>query len=131
MSVNSKQKGSRIERQACKLLKGFDGRIEARRSQQFSGVRTDDTSADILTNIECIRFEIKGGYNDVSIYNSVCKEWIETARKETPAGKHWCILRKKDYQKWTIITELEGMVVETDEVKAMIEHIMTMYNFTL
>jgi len=81
MSVNSKQKGSRVERSACKLLESCG--YEARRSQQFSGVRTDDTSADIITNVKGVRFEIKGGYNDADLHSKIVKDWVQTAIEET------------------------------------------------
>lgn len=131
MSVNSKQKGSRGERQACKFLKALEGvsigKIEARRSQQFSGMKIDDNSADILTNIDCIRFEVKSGYNDTDLYNKQCQDWIETAIEETPEDKIWAILRKKDYQQWTIIAEVEGIVVQSTDVVAILNYLIEKY----
>lgn len=120
MAINQNKKGGRVERAACKLIESLDPSYEARRSQQYSGVRTDETSADILTNIEEIRFEIKGGYNKTDLYNKQCQDWIKTAKEETPEGQTWAILRKKDYQDWTIIAEIEGIIVESHEIHKVI-----------
>lgn len=124
MPINQKQKGSRGEREACKFIKSLDDSYEARRSQQYSGVRTDDTSADILTNIPKLRFEVKVGYNKVDLYNKQCQDWIETAKEETPEGEIWVILRKKDYQDWTIIAEIEGIIIESHEVHKVILYLI-------
>ena len=129
--TNSNKKGGRVERSACKLLESIDQRIEARRSQQYSGVRDDDTSADILTNLTCLRFEVKGGYNDIDMYNKVARQWVYTARMETPAEQSWCILWKKDYRDWTLMFEMNGIVVKTHEVKKGLSYLLKQHNFQL
>ncbi len=54
--INSRQKGKRIELDACKFLRSFAG-VEARRGQQFKG---GADSPDIVTNIPGVYFEVKG-----------------------------------------------------------------------
>lgn len=131
MTINQNKKGSRVERQACKLLEEIDPRIEARRSQQYSGVREDDTSADVLTNLSCIRFEIKGGYNDRELYNKEVRQWVHTCKLETPSNQSWCILWKKDYRDWTIIYEMEGIIVKTHQIKKALRYLLKKHNFQL
>lgn len=123
MAVNSDRKGKRIEREACKLLESFG--YEARRSQQNSGASYDPDSADILTSVQNVRFEVKGGKNGTDIYNKLCHDWIDTARDETPDGEHWAILRKKDYQEWTIIFEMNGIVVQSAQIHKVIRYLET------
>lgn len=118
---NANKKGKRGERMACKLLESFG--YSARRSQQYSGVRSDSTSADILTSIESIRFEVKFGYN-AELWHKQMQDWIETAKAETPKGKHWAILYKKTgARNWTLIFEIEGMIVQTIDVEQAIKFI--------
>lgn len=131
MAVNSKQKGSRVERQACKLVEDLIDGAEYRRSQQYSGERTDDTSADIIGNIDVVRFEVKGGYNDAEFQSKVVQEWIATAKEETPDGQHWCILWKKDYKEWVIITEVCGFNILTNEIAQIITMIMEQYEYNI
>lgn len=119
--TNGNQKGKRGERQACKLLRDFG--YEARRSQQYSGVRTDETSADILTDIPGIRWEIKYGYDSTHIYSKQMKEWVDTAREETPDDKNWAILRRKTRKKWTIIFEIDGIVCQSSEIEKVINYL--------
>ena len=115
---NANQKGKRGERMACKLLKSFGW--SARRSQQYSGVRDDRTSADILTDIENIRFEVKYGYK-AELWHKQVKEWIATAKEETPKGKAWAILYKKTgASSWTVIFEMNGIVCQSDDVENVV-----------
>lgn len=119
MGVNSNAKGKRGERMACKLLKKFGW--GARRSQQYSGVRTDATSADIITDLnEHIRFEVKYGKDNTDIYNKLCKDWIKQTKAETPEDKQWAILRKKTRQKWTLIFEIDGVICQSADIKEAI-----------
>ncbi len=117
--ANANKKGKRGERMACKLLESFGW--SARRSQQYSGVRDDRTSADILTDIQHIRFEVKFGYK-AELWHKQVKEWIETAKEETPKDKIWAILYKKTgASSWTIIFEMNGIVCQSDNVKKVVE----------
>lgn len=119
MATNSNRKGKRGERKACKLLEAFGW--GARRSQQYSGVRDDATSADILTDLDDhIRFEVKYGADKTDIYNKRCKDWIEQVKAETPKDKQWAILRKKTRQKWTLIFEIDGVVCQSADIKEAI-----------
>lgn len=123
MGKKSLRKGKRTERKACKLLESLNPQWKARRSQQYSGDKASDDSADIITNIPGIRFEVKGGKNNIDIYNKPCKDWVQTAKDETPEGQQWAILRKKDRQDWTIIFEMNGITVLTYEIKKAIEYL--------
>ena len=123
MSINSNRKGKRYERQACKMLESLDYKmcglnepIEARRSQQYQGVQSEDDSADIQTNIPHLRFEVKGGYNDFNLTSAPVKKWIKTSMDETPPDQVAAILWKKSHMDWIIMfpTDEENCIVYTD-----------------
>lgn len=119
--ANANQKGKRGERMACKLLEKLG--FSARRSQQYSGVRTDSTSADIITDIQDIRFEVKYGYK-AELWHKKVKEWIQQAKEETPSDKAWAILYKKTGSRsWTIIFELNnsGAVCQSTNVESVVK----------
>lgn len=117
MSINSKQKGSRYERLACKKLKELG--YEARRSQQYQGRRVRG-AGDLHTNIPNIRIEVKGGYNDFNLTSSVVKDWVDTAIKETPEGQEIFIMWKKSRMDWVgIIRYGNGYAAFTDLQKAI------------
>lgn len=120
--ANANKKGKRGERMACKFLEALG--FSARRSQQYSGVRTDDTSADILTDLDdLIRFEVKYGY-DTELHHKMMQEWVDTARSETPEGKDWVILYKKTgARSWSAIFEYEGMICQTVDIENLIKQI--------
>ena len=108
---NSTRKGKRGERQFCRDMRelGFG----AYRSAQHMGVSRLDGSADVITSIEPIRFEIKNGYNDVSPWSAQFHKWIEKAKDETPEGKHWVIAWSPDRAislegDWLIVYEVPG-----------------------
>jgi len=115
--MNSNQKGKRGEREACKLIQSFG--YEARRSQQYSGVRDDATSADIITNIRNVRLEVKYGYS-VELWHKQLQDWIKTAVDETPDETFWVILYKKTRGQWTLITDLKGIIIQTTDIETVL-----------
>lgn len=96
--ANSDSKGKRGERELCRKLRklGFG----AIRSAQVSGVRNYDDSADIITSIDAVRFEVKRGYEDVSITSKQFDDWLEKARAETPDDKLAILAWRKNRQPW-------------------------------
>lgn len=118
MPVNSKQKGSRGERELVKLLKSLG--YTARRSQQYQGVRDESNSADVIHNIEGVRIEVKLGYNQHEFGSAFVKEWIETAKNETPPYQNWMIFWRKDRKKWMAIFHIRGIDVLTDDIESAI-----------
>jgi len=96
----SADKGRRGERELCRKLRGLG--FGATRSAQVAGFKNYDESADIITSIDPVRFEVKRGYEDVSITSQQFEEWIEKAKKETPTedGVHPVLAWRKNRQPW-------------------------------
>lgn len=129
MGINQRNKGAAGEREFANYLKAL-GR-EARRSQQYQGVREVGNSADILTDICGVRVEVKRGYNSEELWTSLVQEWIETARDETPDDESWVIAWRKDRKKWTMIfevsTEAGPLVVQSCNVADVINHLESLW----
>lgn len=123
MMTNSKQKGSRGEREAAKLLLSLGLATEARRSRQYQGVVTEQNSADIIHNIEGIRFEIKFGYDGEEIYKKEVQGWVAKAIEETPDNDNWVILWRKTRRKWLAIFDWNGVVCSSYDISGVINRL--------
>ena len=101
--TDSRRKGARGERQFCKRLneRGYG----AYRSAQHAGIARRDDSADVITSIEGVRFEVKRGKNNVHIWHKQVQDWIEKAKDETPDDKMWCIAWRPDRADWHFILQ--------------------------
>lgn len=92
--INSKQKGSRGERELSSKLKEYG--YECRRGQQYCGVNGD---ADVIgldsIHIECKRVEKLNIYNAISQAKSDCKE------NDLPTVFH-----RKDRSEWLVTMTL-------------------------
>lgn len=130
MGKSETEKGKRGERKARDLLNSFG--YAARRSQQYSGVVFDSTSADVIEDEQQLedglrsipaRIEVKFGYEDEELWRKEVQEWIAAAESETPEKERWAILWKQPYRPWTIIfkTEPEGIVVQSTEVESVLK----------
>lgn len=117
----SKAKGSRAERYFCKLIRSFDPKWDARRAQQYSGVKIDDSSADIIHNLPYIRFECKKGYGRQHHTTKRFKKWIKTAKQETSKDHQWAILYRPDYYPPTITVELNTILWQSQQIKKVIK----------
>lgn len=93
---NSSEKGKRTERKFCRFLR--EAGFGAFRSEQVAGHRRYDESADVITSLdEWVRFEVKGGYNNVSPWRAEFQGWCDKAASETPSGKIPIIAWSPDY----------------------------------
>lgn len=99
--TDSREKGKRGEREFCHELneRGYG----AYRSAQHAGIARRDDSADVITSIEDVRFEVKRGKNNVHIWHKEVRDWINKAKKETPEDKMWCIAWRPDRAGWYFI----------------------------
>jgi len=96
--AQSAHKGRRGERELCRKLRehGFG----AIRSAQVAGAKNYDESADIITSIDPIRFEVKRGYEDVSITSDQFDEWRRKACMETHVNDYPVLAWRKNRQPW-------------------------------
>lgn len=99
MTINSRSKGARGERELAEFLRGFG--IEARRGQQFhGGVDSPDVVCDGLPgfHLECKRVEAGNPYN-----------WL--AQSERDAGaKVPLVVHKRNRQDWIVILNLSDFL---------------------
>ena len=104
--ANSDRKGKAGERELCRKLRkhGFG----AIRSAQVTGAKDHSHSADIITSIELVRFEVKRGYEDVSITSKKFDQWIEKAREETPDEIRPILAWRKNRQPWVFFDPSQG-----------------------
>lgn len=96
MGKYQREKGKRGEREFCRYLRkrGYG----AIRSAQHSGTSAFNDSADVITSMQDrVRWEVKKGYNDVPFWTAEFREWIATARDETPDGQLWALAWTPDY----------------------------------
>jgi len=96
--ADSRQKGKRGEREFCTelRLRGYG----AYRSAQHAGIAERDDSADVITSLQPVRFEVKRGFNTRHVWHRSVDEWVETARDETPVSKLWCVAWRPDRADW-------------------------------
>lgn len=90
MGKSQRDRGKRGERKLVHDLRSLG--FGAYRSAQHAGVAYRDDSADVITSIDVVRFEVKHGYNKTAPWKSAFRGWVETAREETPDQKTWMIV---------------------------------------
>ena len=99
MTVNSRQKGARGERELAHILKEYG--YKARRGQQFSGANGD---ADVVglphIHIECKRVE------KLNLYSA-----MEQAKNDAREGECPAVFHRKDREKWLVTMELDDWMV--------------------
>jgi Holliday junction resolvase len=131
MGRHQRNKGKRGEREFSQYLRALG--YEARRAQQYQGVREAANSADVLSDVLGVRFEVKRGYNNEELWGREVQEWIETARDETPPGESWMIAWRRDRKQWTAIFEITGpsgpVVVQSHNVVSAIQYLEDLYVF--
>jgi Holliday junction resolvase len=97
--TNSKQKGSRGERELRDLLKSFG--LKARRTQQYSG--TEGTSDVTCPDLDFLHIEVKRTENFKGY------QWIEQAKKDatdTIPTVWW----RKNKKQWLVLMEAESLL---------------------
>lgn len=107
--MNSKQKGKRVELEACDLLRSLG--YEARRSQQYKG---SAGSADIEAPELNLHIEVKGDRSiglGTKALGEACAQAIRDA-----GGKPWAVLWKEHRKGWRLTCEFGFLVVTTTEI---------------
>lgn len=97
MSINSKVKGAKGERELAKKLNEY-GYI-CRRGQQYNGLEGEDVVGLDYIHIECKRVE------NLNIYNA-----MEQAKKDVKEGKAPTVFHRKNNKKWLVTMELEDWI---------------------
>ena len=94
----SSNKGKRGERELCRELRQYG--FGAIRSAQVAGVKGCDDSADIITSIDPVRFEVKRGYEGVGITSQKFDGWRRKLISETVKGEVPALAWRKNRQPW-------------------------------
>lgn len=111
MPTNSREKGKRGEREFCRLLREHG--YGAYRSAQHAGIAERDDSADVITSLEPVRFEIKRGKNNHHLWHRAVQGWIDKAIDETPSTKRWCVGWRPDRAGWFFFLSSTGARIRT------------------
>ena len=118
MTINSKAKGSRGERELAKILREH-GYLQAKRSQQYCGANGDADIIDALPfiHIECKRVE------RLNIYDAIAQAKNDAKAAEIPSVFH-----RKNRCEWLVTLTLEDWLKLYQEYeknmteKAGVEH---------
>lgn len=94
MSINSRQKGAKGERELAKILK--EQGYNCRRGQQYSGLEGEDVVGLDYIHIECKRVE------KLNLYDA-----IEQAKRDSKEGQLPAVFHRKNNHKWLVTMELE------------------------
>lgn len=104
--AKSDSKGKRGERELCRELRQYG--FGAIRSAQVTGTKDHSGSADIITSIETVRFEVKRGYEDVSFTSAKFDRWLDKICEETDVEKRPILAWRKNRQPWVFIDPSHG-----------------------
>lgn len=99
MSINSKQKGAKGERELAKILKEYG--YNCRRGQQYNGLEGEDVIGLDYIHIECKRVE------KLNLYDA-----MEQAKKDSKEGQVPVVFHRKNNKKWLVTMELEDDWIE-------------------
>lgn len=100
--MNSKQKGSRGERQLRDVWKSY-GFENAHRSQQYSG--KGESSADIEGISPDLHIECKVGYSYKTIY-----DFVDQAVRDAQEGEIPIVNCKMDRKEWLCVLRLDDFI---------------------
>lgn len=100
MSINSKRKGARGERELARKLKdlGYD----CRRSQQYSGL--GDSSADVI-GLPGVHIEVKRTER-LSLYDAIA----QAKRDAAGSGNLPVVFHRRNNCEWVVVMELEDWI---------------------
>ena len=96
MSVNSRQKGARAERELAKLLTKLCG-VSCRRGQQYSGLHGD---ADVV-GLPLIHIECK------AVEKLNLRDAMEQSERDARDGEIPIVIHKKNRKPWLVTMNLE------------------------
>lgn len=104
MPINSRDKGARGEREAAKaLIDCFEGKVQARRGQQFSG---SPDSPDVISSIPGIYWEIKRSERG----SGAMQDWMAKAKSDGNSKDVPCVLHRKNNSPWIVTIHLSDLI---------------------
>lgn len=97
MSVNSKQKGAKGERELASKLKEYG--YNCRRGQQYNGLEGEDVVGLDYIHIECKRVQALN-----------LDEAMEQAKKDSTSIQLPAVFHRKNNRKWKVTMELDDWI---------------------
>ena len=94
MSINSKRKGAKGERELAAKLKDYG--YNCRRGQQYNGLEGEDVVGLDYIHIECKRVQALN-----------IDEAIEQAKRDRTEGQLPAVFHRKNNKKWKVTMELD------------------------
>lgn len=94
MSINSRQKGAKGERELAKILKEYG--YNCRRGQQYSGLEGEDVVGLDYIHIECKRVE------KLDLYGA-----MDQSKRDRKQGQLPTVFHRKNNRKWLVTMELD------------------------
>ena len=118
MSKSQRDKGKRVEREACALLRSFG--YQAERTVQYSGKNPD--ASDVRASIPGLYIEVKGGYDGAELGSKIVSGWFERAEADC-GSRRPVVLWKRTRKDWLVLARVEGLIVATAEVRSALTKI--------
>ena len=97
MSINSKQKGAKGERELANKLKDYG--YNTRRGQQYNGLEGEDVVGLDYIHIECKRVERLN-----------LEEAMQQAKRDSEKGQLPAVFHRKNRSKWLVTMELDDWI---------------------
>ena len=97
MSINSKAKGAKGERELANILKDYG--YNCRRGQQYNGLEGEDVVGLDYIHIECKRVE------RLDLYAAMFQSKRDAKEGQAPAVFH-----RKNHYKWLVTMELDDWI---------------------
>lgn len=97
MSINSKAKGAKGERELAKILKEYG--YDCRRGQQYNGLEGEDVVGLDYIHIECKRVQALN-----------LDEAMEQAKRDSTIKQMPAVFHRKNNKKWKVTMELETWI---------------------
>ena len=97
MSINSKAKGAKGERELAKLLKEYG--YNCRRGQQYSGIEGED-----VVGLDYIHCEVKR-VEKLNLYDA-----MEQSKRDRKQGQFPAVFHRKNSKKWIVSMELDDWI---------------------
>ncbi len=97
MSINSKKKGAKGERELANKLKEYG--YETRRGQQYNGLEGEDVVGLDYIHIECKRVE------KLNIENAILQ-----AKQDRKEGQFPTVFHRKNRSNWLVTMELQDWI---------------------
>ena len=97
MSINSKSKGAKGERELANILKDYG--FNTRRGQQYNGLEGEDVVGLDYIHIECKRVE-----------NLNLDKAMQQAKRDSKDYQMPTVFHRKNKQKWLVTMELDDWI---------------------